>query len=145
MPRRWLVRVLRWSGYAIGVLLVAALAAFGLLQTSPGLALAARLASGFFSAPGFLVEIKGLGGTLPFDMRAERIEVADAKGVWLALDDARIDLSRTALIGRQDRSRPAAGTGRPAPIADAACGYSAGAAPADVADHRSPFGWSLGH
>src|SRR5262249_54983215 len=29
------------------------------------------------------------------------IEIADAHGVWLALDDARIDLSATALIGRR--------------------------------------------
>jgi translocation and assembly module TamB len=100
MPGRWLGRALRWSTYTIIVLLALAVAAFGLLQTSPGLAVAARLASGLFSTPGFLVEIKGLDGTPPFDMRAERIEVADAKGVWLTLDDARIDLSTTALIGR---------------------------------------------
>jgi translocation and assembly module TamB len=101
MPRLWLRRMLHWGGGAILLLLVVAAASFGLLQTSPGLAWAERLASRLISGPGFAVEIKGLGGTVPFDMHAERIEVSDAKGVWLTLDDARIDLSATALVGRR--------------------------------------------
>jgi len=129
MPRVWLVRMLRWGGCAILLLLVTAVAAFGLLQTSPGLAWAARLASRLTSSPGFAVEIKGLGGTVPFDMHAERIEVSDAKGVWLALDEARIDLSATALVGRRAQIgtlgvgkieivRSPELTGPPAPLAE---------------------------
>lgn len=100
MLRVWLGRMLRWSGYAIFGVLVVAIAAFGLLQTAPGLSWGARVVAGLASSPGFAVEIKGLGGTVPFDMRAERIEISDAKGVWLELEDARIDLSATALIRR---------------------------------------------
>ncbi|MBV8888374.1 MAG: hypothetical protein JO305_01760, partial [Alphaproteobacteria bacterium] len=40
-------------------------------------------------------------GFLPFDVHAERIEVSDAKGVWLGIDHARIDLSARALISRR--------------------------------------------
>jgi translocation and assembly module TamB len=129
MPRLWLRRMLHWGGGAILLLLVVAAASFGLLQTSPGLAWAERLASRLISSPGFAVEIKELGGTVPFDMHAERIEVSDAKGVWLTLDDARIDLSATALVGRRAQIgtlgagkieivRQPEPTGPPAPLAD---------------------------
>jgi len=129
MPTPWLGRMIRWGGYAILVLLVTAVAGFGLLQTSLGLAWAERLASGLLSSPGFAVAIKGLGGTVPFDMHAERIEVSDTKGMWLALDHARIDLSATALFGRRAQIgtlgagkieivRPPEPTGPPASLAD---------------------------
>lgn len=98
---RWLGRTLRWSAYAVLALVFALFAAYGLLQTSPGLNWAARTLAVFSSTPGFIVSIKGLGSTPPFDIRAERIEVGDAKGTWLRINDAQIDLSAAALIARR--------------------------------------------
>ena len=98
--RDWLRRMLRWGGFTVLALLVLLVAAYGLLQTSPGLGWAARTLANLASTPGFSVSIKGLGGVIPFDIHAERIEVSDAKGVWLGIDDAQIDLSATALISR---------------------------------------------
>ena len=92
--------MLRWGGFTVIALLVLLVAAYGLLQTSPGLGWAARTLANLASTPGFSVSIKGLGGVIPFDIHAERIEVSDAKGVWLGIDNAQIDLSATALISR---------------------------------------------
>ena len=67
---------------------------------------AAHTLANFASTPGFSVSIKGLGGVIPFDIRAERIEVSDAKGVWLLeIDNAQIDLSAMALISRHAQNR----------------------------------------
>ena len=98
--RGWLRRMFRWGGFTAIALLVLLVAAYGLLQTSPGLGWAARTLANLASTPGFSVSIKGLGGVIPFDIHAERIEVSDAKGVWLGIDNAQIDLSATALISR---------------------------------------------
>jgi autotransporter translocation and assembly factor TamB len=96
--RGWLRRTLRLGAFFVLTLLMLLVAAYGLLQTSPGLGWTARTLANLASTPGFSVSIKGLGGVIPFDIRAERIEVSDAKGVWLGMDNAQIDLSATALI-----------------------------------------------
>jgi len=55
--------------------------------------------------PGLSVTVGGLGGTLPFDIRAERIEIGDEGGIWLTLRDVHIDLSATDLFSRRVRVR----------------------------------------
>ena len=99
--RGWLHQTLRWGAFSVLALLVLLVAVYGLLQTSLGLGWAARTVANLASTPGFRVSIKGLGGVIPFDIHAERIEVSDAKGVWLGIDNAQIDLSAMALISRQ--------------------------------------------
>jgi translocation and assembly module TamB len=50
------------------------------------------------SGPGFSVTIVGLNGVIPFDVRADRIEVADDHGAWLIVDHPQLDLSFTGLL-----------------------------------------------
>lgn len=99
--RGWMRRTLRWSAYAVLALVVVVVAGYALLQTSPGLNWASRTLANLASTPGFSVSITGLGGAIPFDIRAERIEVSDAKGAWLRIDNAQVDVLAAALIARR--------------------------------------------
>lgn len=83
----------------VGLLVVA----FGALQTPPGKALLARVASSLASSPGLTVSLHGLGGFVPFDMSVETIEVSDAEGPFARIEDARLDWRPLALLaGRVD-------------------------------------------
>ncbi len=46
-------------------------------------------------------EITGLDGHIPDDLTAQRITVADAKGVWLEIDDLQLDWSPLQLLHKQ--------------------------------------------
>ena len=76
---RW-VRLLAW---AIGGLVVAVVALFMLLQTPPGLRTVASLVSSSD------LKVSGLGGFIPTDIHADRIELRDKQGAWLTINDAR--------------------------------------------------------
>ncbi|HEX3863865.1 MAG TPA: translocation/assembly module TamB domain-containing protein [Stellaceae bacterium] len=91
-------RVVRWLGIAVLAVIVLIGGALALLQTSPVLNWAGGKVMQIVSAPGFSVTLHGLGGHIPFDLRAQRIEVSDDHGVWLALDNADIDLAPSALL-----------------------------------------------
>src|SRR5262249_13627287 len=99
--RRWLgraARVLRWAGIAVTLLIVLAVGAFGLLQTSPGRDWVADMAMRAASGPGFAVKIEGLEGSIPFSMHVSRVSVADGRGVWLTLGDIVFDLTPADLL-----------------------------------------------
>ncbi|HEV8679677.1 MAG TPA: translocation/assembly module TamB domain-containing protein, partial [Stellaceae bacterium] len=97
-----LTRLRRLAG-ALAVLLLLLIGAFEVLQTSWGREWLSGVIAEAASAPGFSLTIAGLDGTIPFTMRAERIEVGDERGVWLVLQRADITLSATALFaGRVD-------------------------------------------
>jgi len=90
---RWL-RILGWT---VGGLVVALVALFVLLQTPPGLRTLAKLVSSSDLA------VSGLGGFIPTDIQAKRIELRDKQGVWLSLDDARVRWSFTSLFSGRVR------------------------------------------
>ena len=50
-----------------------------------------------------MVVLRGLSGRFPDAPRLAHLEVRDARGVWLTLDDVALDWSPTALIGRVAR------------------------------------------
>ncbi|QFR34998.1 hypothetical protein GBB76_02585 [Ancylobacter sp. TS-1] len=80
--------------------------AFGALQTPPGRALLARIVSSAASTPDLAVTVSGIGGLIPFDIRAARIELADAQGRFAGVDAAALDWRPTALLaGRLDIPR----------------------------------------
>src|SRR3954470_22582210 len=88
---RWLcIGLLLLVGFAIG--------AFGLLQTSVGLGWAGRSIAGLLSSPGFSIAIQNLEGIVPFDMRTRRIEISDARGVWLTIDNAHLAIAAGGLL-----------------------------------------------
>lgn len=55
------------------------------------------------ASPDLTVGLDGVGGTLPFDLTAARVTVADSQGTWLTLEDAAVRLDPWALFGRQVR------------------------------------------
>ena len=93
--RRWL----KWTLVAaavvllLPVLLVAVVLAA--INTGPGQRLVEREAD---SLTGGLVRLDGLSGGLPGGPRVRRIEVRDANGPWLVVEDAALDWSPTALL-----------------------------------------------
>ena len=81
---------------ALIVLLIAG--SIGFAQTGLGKRMIADGLGDLLSTPESTVEIAGLQGTVPIDMRLRRVTVADRDGVWLAVDDARLAWSPTALL-----------------------------------------------
>ncbi len=96
-------RLLRW--FLLLLLLVVALPVVALVgaivwtNTEAGQARLAALASA--QVPGLSIE--GLHGPLPSVAGAARITLADADGVWLAVDGARLALDYSALLRRELR------------------------------------------
>ncbi|MBD0274851.1 MAG: hypothetical protein ICV73_23365, partial [Acetobacteraceae bacterium] len=97
---------MRWLRRALVLLLVLVLlpvlAFLGVLawaNTEGGLARLAALASS--QVPGLTIE--GLRGPLPSGAGAARITLADADGVWLTVEDARLALDYSALARRELR------------------------------------------
>src|SRR5947207_1048531 len=94
----FLSRSLRWLGFALLLLAMLLVSAFGVLRTSIGLGWAGNLLAGLMSSPGFSVTLHELEGSVPFDMRARRLEISDDRGTWLALNDAHLDLAAGELL-----------------------------------------------
>lgn len=94
---RWPSRsFLIWAGAAFGGLVVlAAVAIWALLSTTPGHAMLARLIA---SASGNRVVLESLSGDLPDHLAIKRLTVADDKGVWLRVSDVRLDWHALALL-----------------------------------------------
>jgi translocation and assembly module TamB len=98
MPRfgrmaRWLglVLLLLFTGTAAGV--------FVLLRTTAGLDMAGHLVADLISDPDTRVGIEGLGGNAPFGFSAKRVTLADAGGIWLAVEDVHLAIAPGALLG----------------------------------------------
>lgn len=94
MLRKLLVVLL---GLVAGLVLLLS-AAFAYAQSETGKAQIAGLIEQQASAPGRTVELDGLGGLLPFDIRLGRLRLADAQGPWLEVEEARVTLSAGALL-----------------------------------------------
>lgn len=90
------------------------LVGWGLLLTPFGLDLAARVAEqGIRAGSGLDARIENVSGTLPFSLNVGRFALADKKGTWLVVADARLSWSPLALLrGRVVINEIAAGTVR---------------------------------
>jgi len=95
---RCAVRVLRWFGAALGLLVAIILAGFGLLQTQAGKTWFASTIAQTISDPDFSVAIENLSGVVPFRLKVDRIEIGDRDGVYLTLRDFSLDASAAALL-----------------------------------------------
>ena len=71
------VRMLRWLGAALALLIVVLLGGFGLLQTRAGQDWLAKTIQRTISEPDFTVAVTGLSGTVPFQLKVDRIEIGD--------------------------------------------------------------------
>ncbi|MGE4536862.1 MAG: translocation/assembly module TamB domain-containing protein [Desulfovibrio sp.] len=110
-PRR---RFWRWLGLGLAACCTLLLIAWGLLLTPLGLDLAARVAErGIAAGSGLAARIENVSGTLPFSLNVGRFALADKKGTWLVVADARLSWSPLALLrGRVVINEIAAGTVR---------------------------------
>jgi translocation and assembly module TamB len=94
-------KLLRWLAAAFAFLVVALLAAFGLLQTQFSKTWLERETGQLLSAPDSTVAISGLGGLVPFRMTITQIDLGDRDGTYLTLRDAAIDISPIELLSRR--------------------------------------------
>jgi translocation and assembly module TamB len=87
------MRALRWLGLGVLVLVALLAAGIGFLQTGPGKDLVvSRL------APMLGAELGRVEGTIPFDMRVDRVALKDESGAWLEARGFRLDVVATALL-----------------------------------------------
>ncbi|MBS7541589.1 translocation/assembly module TamB domain-containing protein [Ancylobacter oerskovii] len=93
-------RFLSFLIYAVIGLVLLVLALFGIIQTPPGKAVLARLASSLASTPGLAVGIEGISGFVPSDIGVERITLSDDDGVFATISGARLSWSPLALLNR---------------------------------------------
>ena len=89
-------RVSAWIGRAVLGLLLLLAAVAVMLNTGSGQRL---LAWGLGKASGGQILVEGLSGTLPLRPRIARLELRDADGLWLAIDEAALDIAPRALLG----------------------------------------------
>jgi translocation and assembly module TamB len=85
-------------GVALGLTLLVIVAAFGFAQTSAGKRLLAAQLERALAGPGTVVEVIGLDGLVPFQLRLGRVAIADAEGVWFELEGLRLSWSPVALL-----------------------------------------------
>ena len=94
-------RILRWLGTALALLIVVLLGAFGLLQTQAGQDWLGRTIERTISSPDFTIAVTGLHGTVPFNLKLDRIEIGDRDGTYLTAHDFGLDISAAELLSRQ--------------------------------------------
>ncbi len=92
---RWRRLLLRGAAITVGVLLVL----FGALQTGVGQRLLFDTVASLASSPERTVRLKGPSGFFPTNLSLEQVEVADAKGVWLAATNVEVSWSLLPLFG----------------------------------------------
>lgn len=96
------MRALRLILWSLGTLIVSVAAIlaglFGLAQTEFGKAYIAELAGRLASGNGLQVEVSGLTGFVPTDIRISRIVLADPKGTFTEIDDLGLRWDPLALL-----------------------------------------------
>ena len=95
------VRILRLLGVAIALVIAVLLGGFGALQTQAGQTWLARTIEQTVSTPDFTVAIAGLHGSVPFNIKVDRIDIGDHDGVYLTARDFGLDTSPVALLAQQ--------------------------------------------
>ena len=83
---------------ALALVLLLIAGVVGLAQTGLGKRMIAERLGDLLSTPEIAVEITGLQGIVPIDMRLRRVTAADPDGVWLAVEDVRLAWSPGALL-----------------------------------------------
>lgn len=92
------MRALRILGWVVGGLLMVVAVMFGGLQTAPGQRLVATLISKAASTPDGGLDLAGLSGFFPTDLRVSRIAYRDRQGPWLTVENLHLRWSFTSLL-----------------------------------------------
>ncbi len=97
-------RVLKWLGGVVAVLLLLPVVLVGVVWLGLNTGFGARQIEALTARfSGGMVSLQGVSGAFPQAPRVRRIEVRDARGVWLTLDDVALDWSPTQLLSRDAR------------------------------------------
>ncbi|WP_197028137.1 translocation/assembly module TamB domain-containing protein [Bosea sp. 117] len=96
---RALRTIMIWLGVILLGVVLLVVGAFLAIQTPPGKAWLASLASSLASSDGLKVEIDRLEGFIPSDMRVASIRVADADGLFAEVENVRLAWRPLELIG----------------------------------------------
>ncbi|MGI9508794.1 MAG: translocation/assembly module TamB domain-containing protein [Geminicoccaceae bacterium] len=91
-------RLFRWFFLVLGLLLLVLVGGIALLQTGPAKRLLAEQLSSLLSTADTGIEISGIQGWIPLDMRVKHLRLADRDGIWLEAEDVAFDWSPTALL-----------------------------------------------
>jgi translocation and assembly module TamB len=91
-------RIGKWLAVALAGVLALLLVVFAAIQTPPGKAMLASLASSLASSEGMRVEISGIGGFIPSDMSVENVRISDPDGPFAEVADIRLAWSPLALV-----------------------------------------------
>ena len=92
-------KTLLGAGIGLLTILLCVLLVYGLMQTDLGRETTARLVERALSqGPRSRVEISGLEGRLPFEVRIDRLSWKDREGEWLTARDVAVDLSPRDLL-----------------------------------------------
>lgn len=91
-------RLLKGLVWLLAILAVLPVMLLAVLQLQPGRTAVASLISDLASTPETRITLTGLSVSWGLDLRARSLEVADRKGVWLTVDNARINWSPPALL-----------------------------------------------
>jgi translocation and assembly module TamB len=102
---RLVARILCWLGVVLGLFIVFLTAALGLLQTQAGKTWLARAIERTISDPDFTVAVAELHGTIPFNIKVNRIDVGDRDGTYLTARDFSLNVSPVGLLTGQLRIR----------------------------------------
>jgi translocation and assembly module TamB len=94
-------RALKWAGGILAVLILLPLVLVGLLlvalNTTAGQGEAESLLAGIL---GDSIKVTGISGGIPASPRVAHVELRDATGVWLSVDDIALDWSPLRLLSR---------------------------------------------
>jgi translocation and assembly module TamB len=84
--------------WAIALIVLAVAGAFAFAQTTTGKRVIADQLGKALTSPDSMVQLEGLNGLIPFDMRLEQLRMDDAEGPWLELDGFEFSWSPAALL-----------------------------------------------
>jgi translocation and assembly module TamB len=92
-------RIAKWTCAAALSLIALLGVLFGALQTPPGKALLASTASSLASSADMKIEIAGVEGGVPWDMRIASVNLSDSKGAFARIEDISLKWRPFALAG----------------------------------------------
>ncbi|HWA31283.1 MAG TPA: hypothetical protein VG867_09295, partial [Rhizomicrobium sp.] len=96
--RRWTDIAITAARWTLGIFVLIALLLLGLLRTPPGQSV---LAEAVKAITGDTVTVQGLRGSLPDDLHADMVEIADKNGVWLRAENVSLDWDALAALNNQ--------------------------------------------
>lgn len=97
------MRLIRITAWAVGGIVAVIILLFAALQTPTGKRMLANLVSSSASSADSRLEISGISGFVPTDLRVAKIVLSDRDGPWASIEDAHVAWSFASLFSGQVR------------------------------------------